>query len=155
MLSIQHTSVGPNEYEVLIYARRQEVSVPFSLPENLLHRTLLGAQVLNQHKEKFKMFSPSSHQFTFLWCKLLHHTRWVKQNVQRVHIHIPRMEVAGDDTTDCEVLPISPAVGKRTSRWQDVTSSYAWECLHLPQKQLGAHEISRKQVVGAGISKRY
>lgn len=61
MLSIQHTSVGPNEYEVLIYARRQEVSVPFSLPENLLHRTLLGALVLNQYKEKFKMFSPSSH----------------------------------------------------------------------------------------------
>lgn len=39
------------------------------------------------------------------------HTRWVEQNMQRVLIHVQRMEVVGDDTTDWEVLPVSPAVG--------------------------------------------
>lgn len=45
------------------------------------------------------------------------HTRWVEWNVQRVLIHIQRMEVAGDDTTNWEALPVSPAVGMVTSRW--------------------------------------
>lgn len=95
------------EYEMPIYARNSPV--PFALPNYLIHSTLLWGQVLHQHVEQFKALSSSSRYFTFLWCKLRQ-----PQKTGRIKHAEPSSTFkggrGGDDTTNWESLPVSPAV---------------------------------------------